>query len=1007
MILTSYETKGKAGDGTAPEAMWRSGDIPTKLTACHEETVQHAEEKHAEMDVATPPPDNMRSNPADRILRFREEIEGKNSGNKFMQSAKLLISCILASVYGDKIEIVKENIQEYDTKKLGLKYFLDKLKESLKTGDNIYSLRNREGRLVGLLSSEGPIPVLENPFTPLGLTFNDGTLEDIIKGLEHQHRGILAYWFDTQKNTRSPFYPYIFSTADNGTVYRQIYARVNDEEFFDTPKEAFETPPGDGIGSFPILKHDCEIFNKNILILPIYDESSSPGYYRIKAPTIKLGDQTYAFLPPFSKKAIENTDNEDFSIESLELGRQERNSDKLSTVELRCKIQNGGLTQNVLKVYKKEDMRYFPRFPTLDVYGPAPRYGWIARRNLDNLSHIPSPLATNVKEAISLQDIFFDKIKFKDTGEFYEIYQGPIPLWLTAMYKGDVLGAIPVRVVDKKDTSDWESMPNFIHEKPDAGTLEVAADIGSSRSAIIFRNRSEDDVDSVLVEEKQVSSIAVSSLSADTEADSKFGNLYFIHREQTKIEGKTAFGILTTNIFPTIDNIELYRSGKLILLNSNNIVQANLKKIYSDIKAGKDKKQMKMFAEAMLTMIIDRAIHKRCSTIHLRLCYLTETYSVISEAWRVAIDKCTKFFPTLSDIKLEDMMYLPESLATANSLLKDKTFRAESGAAIIDIGDLSTDIALFQEENRQIRLKKNCSIFFAGRQILLDSIWDYLKFSGAEVESLLKQDNGNDVSDIIRHLKDALQEQKNNPTGSMPDNVRRNFLCIMSDFKDWETLPVELQNLIDICYLTEIVILKKLLNGTASGSGTFNVYLFGGGSSLFGDTDRYEWGKIFNRPCVPHRRTGEADRLARGLLEDIQPLLQFAAKEAKEKAKNFSIENDDDTIQRTNINVSDDELKGAYADFLKEANIFKKTWKVLTSTDTPLHPGRLFNIKTTKKDVWSYGDIENPNIYSIAYGKAIEFARQSGVEDTEIFKVLFAYKIAYESAVEFYKRRAK
>jgi hypothetical protein len=358
-------------------------------------------------------------------------------------------------------------------------------------------------------------------------------------------------------------------------------------------------------------------------------------------------------------------------------------------------------------------------------------------------------------------------------------------------------------------------------------------------------------------------------------------------------------------------------------------------------------------------------------------------------------------------------MYLPESLAIANRLKHDGDFQAVSGAALVDIGDFSTDIALYLKdfkESPDVELKKNISVLFAGRQILLQPIWDYLQFSRARVDSLFVSAN-DDEKQAIKRLEAELEKQRREKTGNMPENVRRDLLCLMNRFMDRfklkkENIPPALQNLFDICYLTEVIILKRLLKNLPGTGGGFDIHLFGGGSSLIKEqtTGGFNWNAVFGKDwhCVTHNRSDEGNKLASGLLIKIQDDLKSASEQAEKDANKYEEESHNRSAAKSV--PSDEELKRGYIRFLKNAQALKQ-WTVMDSNDSRVNTGRLFNIK--KPDKNSPGEIDNINLWKEFYPGSLEFAMAGSTDDKEIIMTLFAYKMAYSSAVAFYSRGRK
>jgi hypothetical protein len=247
-----------------------------------------------------------------------------------------------------------------------------------------------------------------------------------------------------------------------------------------------------------------------------------------------------------------------------------------------------------------------------------------------------------------------------------------------------------------------------------------------------------------------------------------------------------------------------------------------------------------------------------------------------------------------------------------------------------------------------------------------------------------------------------LERQRNEKSGSMPENVRRDLLCLMDKLKK-EKIPSALQNLFDICYLTEVIILKRLLKDLPNDAGgSFDVHLFGGGSSLIkAKKDGFNWDAILGRTCVTYNRSQEGNKLASGLLIDIQPDLQSAGDKAMQDAENYE---EKDHKRPANIVPADEELKRGYIRFLKNAQALKR-WTVMDNNDSKVNTGRLFNVKKTDEN--SPGEIDNINLWKEFYSGSLEFAMAGSTHDKEIIMTLFAYKMAYSSAVAFYSKGGK
>jgi hypothetical protein len=70
--------------------------------------------------------------------------------------------------------------------------------------------------------------------------------------------------------------------------------------------------------------------------------------------------------------------------------------------------------------------------------------------------------------------------------------------------------------------------------------------------------------------------------------------------------------------------------------------------------------------------------------------------------------------------------------------------------------------------------------------------------------------------------------------------------------------------------------------------------------------------------------------------------------------------------------------------------------------DNKVNTGRLFNVKKTDKNL--PGEIDNINLWKEFHSESMEFAMAGSTDDKEIILALFAYKMAYSSAVAFYSR---
>jgi hypothetical protein len=788
------------------------------------------------------------------------------------------------------------------------------------------------------------------------------------------------------------------------------------------------------VPGFPVLKeHGEAVLCDRITVVPIRD-NKTPFGYNMEPLSFEADGLRYAFLPPLTLDTVAAATTTDFKIEKIEIpeGVNDQSvpkelrvpigmeNNKLVSVTIRCKLKSKYLRQIVCRTYSGGEIRYIKNFPSLTIYGPVPMHGWIARRDID--IDYPSPLKSGSVENITLKDIVCEDAKtnikdnkpevassemsFFQTTDRYNLYQGPIPLWLAVKTSsGETLGSLPLRVVSDDKLNDWKNMPNFIHTEKPTGKLIVAADIGSSRSAILFHRSSDNDNenDEIFIDNGQPLGIPITT-SGSIDVDVNFGMTIFQPEKQLgKVEGKTPVGLLTTDAFQneTKDQVSLVSSGKLILLDPKSIADASTRKILSDIKVGNDQKAMYLLAESLLTLIIDHAIHLQCSIVELRLSYLIERFSSFKIAWDKVIGKYRERWP---DISIKCEMYLPESLAIANELKHGDTLSTTSGAAIIDIGDFTTDIALFiSEAGGSIELKDNFSVQFAGRQIILQPIWDYLLFSGDKIGDLYKQDKikSLECQQAVSRLEAAREKQKKDKKRILNDDVRRDLLCLMSYFNSNNEKTGALRNLFDICYLTEIVVLKRILRNIPQKEGNFDIHLFGGGRFLIKEKDNgFDWDKTLGRSCNTKLPRDDGKTLAFGLLRNIHPSLKEAAEKMRNQAQSYQ---EKEGGRRTNTVPSHEELKEAYICFLQNAQALKN-WEVLDDNDNMVSPGKLFNVKKTGNN--NDGVIDDEKLFKEKYDIALEYAMAGSITDTEIIKTLFAYKMAYESAVAFYSKKS-
>jgi len=962
-----------------------------------------------------PPPENTRSNPADRIKRFREKIEKDTDGfsDFYKKSAKLFIQCVLSAVYGEKISI--ESYTKTDIIKTknfpGQEFFIDSVLAALGT-ETIITLRKRDGKLIGLFSKEGPIPVVENPLYIPELEIDESLdLASTIKNLCSQDKETLMFYLLNNENFSCGLFADIRKTLEET---EKVKVQKETGAYHDAFK--VEELAKLSIVSFPsFIGCGDAILADKIAVVPIQSDTQPFGYYyggdsEKKPLYIKVDGIDYAALPPLTQEAVDASKEPGFCIESVEFPNDDNikkyviENNKLVSITVIVTLKNKNLRQIVRRTYSNEEICFIKCFPAITIYGPVPLRGWIARRDIPNAVY-SSPLESDA--AYDLKDIKFYGIeeKFEDTGENWTVYRGEIPLWLGIQTGSkDWLGALPLRVTKEEGKIDYLNKPNFIHTDIPSGRMIAAADIGSSRSAILFHKIGENEEKDIIIADGQP--LGFTMAPSDRVKDSEFGIMFFEPESQKGVvAGKTPMGLLTTNKYQnnSKDDVMLFESGKLILLDAKSISDASSRKILSDIKAGVNQKAMYLLAQGMLTMIIDRAAHLECSKIELRLSYLIERYDAFQNSWKSAIKKFKELFPQI-DVQIN--LCLPESLAIANYLKASKEFTPVSGAAIVDIGDFTTDFALFKKEiGGVVKLEDTVSIQFAGRQIVIQPIWDYLKFSNAKPESLFEI-KSEEAKKAVQRLEESRKNQKKE-IGKLPEDVRRDILCLMKDLKAKDEIPLALQNLFDICYLTEMLLLKCLLTDFGKDqTGDFDVYLFGGGSYQF-NFNADAWGKVVQRQCDPKNRAAEGNVLASGLLKEIDKDLKDVAADMKKRAENFQPEKE----QKDNKDAipSKEDLEIAYIRFLKYAQLLKP-WKVLDKNDNVVSTGELFNVKKPYKD--QDGLIDDASLYSSFWNESIDYAVSScgSLPESkkrikrEIIETLFAYKVAYSSAVSFYSK---
>ena len=1027
LLLTSY--KENRGSETPPSNFIEGDRVPTDsgMMICHEETFLYAEKlnRNNEGRQIFSPPENTRSNSADRIKRIRENISKQENVESeiFKQSAILFIKCVLSSVYGEPVTIDTYNmdrLRNNDYK--GRNFFLENMQKALYEDDPILMARNeiiciRRGKtLIGLLSSAGPIPVVEKNFYLPVLSINEeNDLRTILDNLSAQDKNILRFWLTENKDE---------DTVSQCRLYNKIKSIIKSDDLSPEILKgiglALEIDKNvQGIPGFLLFKsHSHPKLEEHIILTPIFDEKTKFGYDMDASMVIEVKREKYVCLPPLTEEAVKSSQTDDFIIKSItcKLSPDDIKNNKIVSLAIQCCMEMKGLVIWECNTYIGENIQFIMNFPPLSLYSPAPKFGWIARRDdsAPSFNH-PSPICgdaeTYVRKNIifvdhnSLQDEFIP-LKFKDTGSGYSIYCGGIPKWLGVKgardkNEGIWLGAIPLCSLNAQPCSIYKELPT--------GEIDVAADIGSSRSVVVFKKGDERDV--ILIEENKELGIPLIS-SSDETADTVFNSIFFQPRRQHKeVSGKRPVGILIPSNFNSIntDNLLLYESGKIILLDPKSISEAIQGKasIKSNIKAEEDQQGMNLLIQGILTMIIDRSLHLGCSKINIYLSFLKERFHLLNDAWTYAISKISGLI-SYDDIKINHKMYLPESLAIANKLTQDKNFTPIGGAVIVDIGDLSTDIALYYQEfagDEKLKLVHHTSILFAGREIILQRIWDYLNFSGKKVESIFNCSETGD-NEAVKRLQDKLdnqrnkiiKEQKDGKSGEIDDDIRRDLLCLITKLKKLDSTHRELQNLLDICYLTEAIILKHIVKKLPHDSKEYadvDIYLFGGGSSLV-KTDGYNWKEVINygSHIKPMSEKEYELELAYGLLIKLTSDLENASQIALQEAKNFRGQEQANSAE-INESIKGEKLTQGYLQFIKDAQIFNPGWSFMKKN----------NILVEKID--EVLDLTKTELWGNLRARALEFTKRGSITDKDIIMTLCAYKIAYSSALVFYSKEVK
>ena len=1062
------------------------GTAAAGLDDCHKETEAFAKEQDHLI------PANTRSNPADRVKRIREGLAWSRLADTqaairssviYKQSAVLFLHCVLSSVYGEPVTLEIHTFDGLNTeaKYPGRGYFLKEMQNALYGEEQerfgmeidrqkIIYLYQGKKKMIGLMSANGPIPAIDYerpfPFNTLPIDDTEGTAT-ITEALKDQDKQIVQYWL--RENHKLVKACDLFRDISNDLKNMGIEAKI---------ERTLTIKTEEGFPSFPSLKdYDGELLDDSITIVPLSDGDSPLGY-NMPTQMIEINKFFYGFIPPLSQQAVQWTQKDAFQIRSFTVPEKGMTieDNKLGAVQVDCRIVIDGVEITASKVYEHEQLRYVKQFPAFSVYGPAPKFGWIAQRNEKPELPYKSPLINDTVSRIDgLNDIELEGIRFEPIEDNYLLYCGKIPQWAGIRGNGNWLGALPLRAdVGDKMQDDWKKTPAFAHKTlPPSKKIKVAVDIGSSRTVVVFLKDLEKDntIEYTLIEKDQLLRIDLTSmLGTETNTDEFENALFQPDKEYREITGKIPLVVFktakfsaeadssaTTNTSAATNiavadatdedtSVRLYRLGKLAFLDAKQLVSKNKRRYDFNIKSqmlkSTEKKQaMRILVQGLLTVIIERAIHLGCCDIDIRTAYLVEQYNEMDTIWDDAIKEIISRMPKdiKQLIKISVELCLPESLAIANRISHTNQFEAGSGAAFVDIGDFSTDSALFQnthENDTKVKLINNFSIHFAGAEILLRPIWEYLCVSkNVELEDIFDipdntgaetaPDNNSGktvppLNEIVKELRTERKKQRNSESIDVDqDDVKSRLLCLMSELKNFKTDEFgqtkekklqNLYNLFDLGYLAEMLILKRLIKDIPASGGRFNIHLFGGGSSYFREQKaRYNWSDVLGRPCETYNKSKDENILALGLLrgkgeEEVHPNIWETAQDEK----GIAAKDDDDRQgdkQLPKISCNDEDLKQGYIQFVAEIYKLKgEGWSFWRDSGARCKNDILFNVKKTQED--GHYVLDDARVWTKRLNTAKDFAKicikDCPTEDSEIFKILFAYEMAYLCIMDFY-----
>lgn len=1053
-------------------------------------------------------PENTRSNPADRIKRFRENSNWKKEEDKdsvlsskfYKESAILLFHCVLSPLYGKNVYLTSDSFEsliEKDEIPEGGKYFLKKAREALcekEEKDGLLIDKEKfiriyyNDNMIGVFSSSGPIPSICCPF--LNKTSEDMFLKKKFKNLDIEAlRGtetLLNCFDDNERKLIKLYLDRNKEKIGNCGLFNELRENLKnvDSEIISSSFEMDSSIPF----SFPIVRgtgkvvkdkdgktttHNVRILADRIVIVPLYEEQSNFGYSieTLKFSLVIKNDETgddetrwYACIPPLTSDAIDLFNKGKLEFTSISLNKNIERDYKIegkpiiTSLSIECVTTLKNAKSVDICTYTEEKITYIDKFPILYLYGIAPKFGWIARRDIEYDLDFPSPLKNKKKESVkNVRDIALEGITFENSDEKYNysIYKGKIDEWVAIKNGENYYGALPLRAGRFNET-EWQNVPTFVYKNfPEDRVMRVSVDIGSSRSIVLFTDDPDPTIEknhkSILIENKQELAVSImGSLDVNSTQDANFARQRFqFNKAIYTVEGKNPLSVILINRETKKDEaISLYKHGKLFFWNPNEITKFNYEGAVVKIKSSlsiKDtenktnaNKAMLIVIQGLLSLIIDRAIRAKCSTIEIRTAYLTEYYKTMNAIWKNALENFKDIIREATIINTQGknlgdavkdgngrlfikvIPYLPESLAIANKLCR-VGFQANSGAAIVDIGDYSTDIAIFKTlgDPTNIELDKNFSIYFGGSAIFLQTIWDYLRKTFVPGQDDLKtrlenifnlgkfgDDNQKGIDKTIldileEELKTHREEKKD---VEISNDVKSCLLHIIHRLNPSGKDKL-LKDLIDLAYLAIMLILKQSIS-KIGGEGSFDIYLFGGGSFLFKEQmvnekdEGFDWKGVLNRECGVFNRSSSNDMLAKGLLLDKNDKITETVNKIEDNANN------DDKIPDLKFSKDVEELKEAYSKFIERAKKLKKDWSFVRKIENSE------NFTFLDAEIDENGELIKNNeklhineSYRKKYDDAVEFAikcmPKKGDSEifSQIFRIIFAYKLAYLSVL--------